>query len=277
MDSGTRRTQTEGLSRRRVICALSAAVAATGAAAAATGLGSIVAQDENGTPAADTQAGVPAKPLKRKWAFVVDLRLCDGCDKCTEACQQTHYLNPDQKWINVYHMTGASGQEYAMPRLCMQCENPPCLNVCPVGATFQNDDGVVLVDQNVCIGCRMCMAACPYEARYFNWDEPLAAPNLLAQPMPEFPVPQKQGTVGKCILCVHNSAVGKLPACVEGCPMGALYIADLETDLATNGEETVTLSTFLRENDAFRFKEELGTRPRVFYIAGHGQDYNYGV
>jgi molybdopterin-containing oxidoreductase family iron-sulfur binding subunit len=94
--------------------------------------------------------------------------------------------------------------------------------------------------------------------------------------MPEFPVPQKQGTVGKCILCVHNTTVGKLPACVEGCPMGALYIADQVADVATNGQETVKLSTFLRENDAVRFKEELGTRPRVYYILGHGQDYKYG-
>lgn len=234
------------------------------------------ATPDSGEQARDAGHEESMLTTKRRWAFVIDLRLCDGCDKCTEACQKAHYLAPDQKWINVYHMTGPSGRKYAMPRLCMHCENPPCLKVCPVGATFKNDEGVVLVDQNICIGCRMCMAACPYEARYFNWDEPPPAPNLLAQPMPEFPVPQKQGTVGKCILCVHNAMVGKLPACVEGCPMGALYIGDLEADIATNGQETVTLSTFLKDNDAIRLKEELGTRPRVFYILGHGQDYTYG-
>ena len=121
-----------------------------------------------------------------------------------------------------------------------------------------NDEGVVLVDQSTCIGCRMCMAACPYEARYFNWDDSPQPPPEFNNPMPEFPVPQKKGTVGKCILCVHYQSEGRLPACVEGCSMGALYIADLATDLATNGQETVKLSTFLRENDAIRFKEELG-------------------
>jgi molybdopterin-containing oxidoreductase family iron-sulfur binding subunit len=274
------------VSRRRFLKAVGAAGVAAGAVVTTGRLGQGLADDA--TPPVEpeeagdsTSAATRNRPAtaKRRWAFVVDLRLCDGCKgepKCTESCQKAHYLAPDQKWINVYEMTSPSGQQYAMPRLCMHCENPPCLKVCPVGATFQNDEGVVLVDQNSCIGCRMCMAACPYEARYFNWDEPPPAPSLLAQPMPEFPVPQKQGTVGKCILCVHNAMVGKLPACVEGCPMGALYIADLEADLATNGEETVTLSTFLRENDAVRFKEELGTRPRVYYISGHGQDYTYG-
>lgn len=93
--------------------------------------------------------------------------------------------------------------------------------------------------------------------------------------MPEFPVPQKKGTVGRCILCVHNIDVGKLPACVEACTMEALYVAELTRDVATNGRETVKRSKFLRENDAIRFREELGTRPRVWYILGHGQNLNF--
>lgn len=232
-------------------------------------------QEAQATPAATTPVAIDETTQRRQWAFVVDMRLCDGCDDCVEACQKAHFLAPDQRWINVYRMTSAGGQTYYMPRLCMHCENPPCEKVCPVGATFKNDQGVVLVDQKTCIGCRMCMAACPYEARYFNWDEPPATPPELNNPMPEFPVPQIKGTVGKCILCVHYEKDGRLPACVEGCPMGALYIADLEADVATNGAQTVKLSTFLRENDAIRFKEELGTRPRVYYILGHGQDYTY--
>lgn len=212
---------------------------------------------------------------EHQWAFVVDMRRCDGCEKCTKECQSTHYLAKDQKWINVYKITNPTGQSHFMPRLCMHCENPPCLRVCPVGATFKNDEGVVLVNQNTCIGCRTCMAACPYEARYFNWEEPPPAPQLLSQPMPEFPVPGKKGTVGKCILCVHNAAVGKLPACVEACTMGALWIGDLKADIATNGMQTVKLSKFLRENDAMRFREELGTRPRLWYIAGHGQKLDF--
>ncbi len=249
------------LSRRRFLTGC--AVAAGGAAAAPVLVGRALA------------APVSPEAAKRQWAFVVDLRKCDGCEHCTKACQEMHHLAKDQKWINVYKLNSAEGSLRFMPRLCMHCENPPCLRVCPVGATFKNAEGVVLVNQNTCIGCRTCMAACPYEARYFNWQEPPKAPQMMDASMPEFPVPQKKGTVGKCILCVHNTQVGKLPACVEGCPMEALYVGDLKADAATNGRETVKLSTFLRENDAVRFREELGTRPRVYYILGHGQKLSY--
>lgn len=224
---------------------------------------------------AASQAPATAAPRREaaahQWAFVVDLRRCDGCEMCTRACQQAHYLAKDQSWIKVYTVVSPTGQKHFMPRLCMHCENAPCVKVCPVSATFKNDEGVVLVNQSVCIGCRTCMAACPYEARYFNWRQPPPAPALLPQPMPEFPVPQQRGTVGKCILCVHNTEMGKLPVCVEACVMGALWIGDLKTDVATNGRETVKLSKFLKENDATRFREELGTRPRLWYILGHGQ------
>jgi molybdopterin-containing oxidoreductase family iron-sulfur binding subunit len=242
---------------------------ALGLAGAGAAVGGLV-PDEEAAAATETKT----EP-EHQWAFVVDLRRCDGCEKCTKACQDTHYLAKDQKWINVYKITDTTGQTHFMPRLCMHCENPPCLRVCPTGATFKNDEGVVLVNQNTCIGCRTCMAACPYEARYFNWQEPPPAPALLQQSMPEFPVPQKKGTVGKCILCVHNTEMGKLPACVEACTMGALWIGDLKTDVATNGSQTVKLSKFLRENDAVRFREELGTRPRLWYIPGHGQKLDF--
>jgi molybdopterin-containing oxidoreductase family iron-sulfur binding subunit len=252
-----------GATRRRILKILAA-----GGAGSVLG-GSVVAGRAGATPPAE------AESAKHQWAFVVDLRRCDGCDKCTVACQQTHYLAKGQSWIKVYKITNAAGQTYAMPRLCMHCENPPCLRVCPVHATYKNPEGVVLVNQSICIGCRTCMAACPYEARYFNWSEPPPAPRLLVQPMPEFPVPQTKGTVGKCILCVHNTDHGKLPVCVTACTMEALWIADLVTDVATNGNETVKLSKLLRENDAVRYREELGTRPRVWYIPGHGQNLKF--
>ena len=189
------------------------------------------------------------------------------------ACQQRHELEPQQTWIKVYPMTGASGETYHMPRPCMMCQNPPCLYVCPVSATFRTPDGLVLVDQNTCIGCRMCMAACPYEARYFNWTAPPAGPRLPLPPTPEMPVPQRIGTVGKCVFCADRLPHGELPACVAGCPMGALYIGDLVTDVAVNGTgDVVQLSRFLDTNDAVSFKPELGTHPRVYYIPGHGQD-----
>lgn len=212
---------------------------------------------------------------KRRWAMVIDLGRCDGCGKCTDACQATHYLEPDQTWIKVYPLRDASGNEFFMPRPCMQCDDPPCLRVCPVGATFKNADGVVLVDQEKCIGCRLCMSACPYEARYFNWIEPTNKPPLPTIPTPEFPSPQRRGTVGKCTFCVHDTQHGKVPACVEACAMEAIWIGDLDADVATNGSQTVRLSSFLRDNDAVRYKEELNTGPRVYYILGHAQDLDF--
>ncbi len=221
---------------------------------------------------ASHSAAASPQQKDRQWAMVIDLRKCDGCMKCTDACQEEHHLPANFEWIKVFKVADRHGHSYFMPRPCFQCENAPCLRVCPVAATYRAKDGVVLVDQDRCIGCRMCMAACPYGARYFNYVDPPAVANPFARPpTPEFPVPQQKGTVGKCMFCVHRADEGKLPACVEACNMGALYIGDLVEDVASNGEETVRLSTFIRENDAFRYKEELNTGPRVYYIAGHGQ------
>jgi len=178
------------------------------------------------------------------------------------------------EWIKVYNIRDNNGNRFFMPRLCMQCENPPCLKVCPVAATFKNPEGVILVNQERCIGCRLCMAACPYEARYFNFAEPPQPTGQvpMLNPMPEFPVPQRRGTVGKCVLCIHYVREGRLPACVNACPMDALYIADLNTRVMTNRSgETYEMSQYLRDNDAFRLKEEMNTSPRVWYVAGHGQ------
>jgi dimethyl sulfoxide reductase iron-sulfur subunit len=218
----------------------------------------------------EARAATPSKK-ERQWAMVIDLRRCDGCKKCTEACQTEHELPKSFEWINVFEVTDKQGRQYFMPRPCMQCENAPCLRVCPVAATFRADDGVVLVDQDRCIGCRMCMAACPYGARTFNYSDPPKPAHPFQKPTPEHPVPQIKGTVGKCMFCVHRTEDGKLPACVEACGMQALWIGDLVEDVATNGTETVRLSRFIKDNDAFRYKDELGTGPRVYYIAGHGQ------
>jgi molybdopterin-containing oxidoreductase family iron-sulfur binding subunit len=266
---GDRRTHPPSLKRRRFLSALGVA-----------GVGTIMAGPgpAKGTPIGPrppnaTPTSAEAGP---QWGMVIDLRRCDGCGKCTTACQETHHLTKEQTWIQVYTRTDTDGRTYYQPILCQQCDNPPCVRVCPVGATYKNPQGVVLVDQNVCIGCRACMAACPYGARYFNWTQPPPVTNLREQPMPEYPVPQKKGTVGKCILCVHYTQVGRLPACADACPMHAIYIADLKNDVAMNNNgETVKLSQFLRDNDAVRYREELGTQPRVWYIPGHAQDLNY--
>ncbi len=255
-----------GIDRRQFLKLLGAAgiTAVAGGTVLHAGLGNQVAAAESKSDAAGHQ-----------WAMVIDLRRCDGCENCTRSCGKMHYLPKEQKWIKVYELTSSTGQKFHLPRPCMQCENPPCKKVCPVKATFQSPDGVVLVDQNRCIGCRLCMGACPYEARYFNFSDPPPTPSTLGEPRPEFPVPQKRGTVGKCVLCVHNLRYGKLPVCVENCTMEALYIGDFSSDIATNGREGVQLSRLIKENDAFRLKEELNTRPRVYYIAGHGQEINF--
>lgn len=262
---------------------LFARLAALGIATAALGTGgSELLSYRDEAQAATTASGQTpngtAKPAAHQWCMVIDLRLCDGCQACVMACRQRHQLEPEQTWIKVYPMTDAAGQSFHMPRPCMMCEDPPCTYVCPVGATFRTDEGLILVDQTACLGSRACMAACPYEARYFNWRTPPAAPRLPTPPTPEMPVPQRKGTVGKCVFCADRLPHGELPACVAGCPMGVLYIGDQVTDVAVNGVGTVVqLSQFLRANDAVRFKEEWGTRPRVYYILGHGQDLKGGA
>jgi molybdopterin-containing oxidoreductase family iron-sulfur binding subunit len=214
---------------------------------------------------ADVAGDVP------QWVMVIDIERCDGCNECTTACQKAHFTG-DQEWIKVYELTDEGGATYYLPRPCMQCENAPCLNVCPVGATFRNENGTVLVDHDRCIGCRYCMAACPYDARSFNWGPPENPPGVsLARYSPEYPLPHRQGTVEKCMFCAHDTSVGKLPACVVGCPMSAIWFGDLVKDIATNGLETVKLSWLLSERNAFRLKEELGTRPRVWYLPGRPQ------
>ncbi len=256
------------VTRRRFLKGLGVAAGAAGVAAG------IIPLTEVAT--SRSAANAQTSGARRQWAAVIDLRRCDGCRKCTEACQKTHSLPVDHEWIKVYELEDAEGNKRFFPRLCMQCENAPCLKVCPVAATFKSDEGVILIDQDRCIGCRLCMAACPYEARYFNYEDPPKPASPIANPMPEFPVPQQKGTVGKCILCVHYVEQGKLPACMEACTMNALYIADLNSDVMTNqAGETYQLSKYLRSNDAYREKEELNTSPRVWYVAGHGQDLEF--
>lgn len=251
------------VSRRNLLGAL-------GVAAAGGGLAMVSFRDE--AVAATTPTPPGRKAAEHAWCMVIDLRTCDGCRACTRSCQQRHGLREEQTWIKVYDMKDSSGGTFPMPRPCMMCEDPPCLKVCPVGATLMTDEGLVLVDTDTCVGSRACMAACPYEARYFNWQDPLPAKRMPMPNTPQMPIAQK-GTVGKCVLCADRLPQGELPACVSGCPMGVLYVGDLVTDVAVNSQgSTVVLSEFLRANDAVRYKEELGTNPRVWYILGHGQN-----
>jgi molybdopterin-containing oxidoreductase family iron-sulfur binding subunit len=242
------------------------------AALGSLGVGVLGALTETLAAASEPATTTTSGPVKQ-WCMIIDLRLCNGCKLCTTACQTAHYLHEDQTWMNVYTMQNVAGEDYFMPRPCMMCEDPACVPVCPVGANFRTPEGLTLVDQSKCIGTRICMNACPYDARYFNWSDPVPAPRQPFKQEPEWPLPQVKGTVGKCIDCAAMLPSGQLPECVTHCPMGVIYFGDLTSDAAVNGMgNTVKISTYLAENDAIVFKEEYGTHPRVYYIPGHGQD-----
>ena len=214
----------------------------------------------------------------RQWSMIIDLRHCDGCQsqgtppKCTLACIEGHFIPEPMQWIEVYEGPLTGGGTQFIPTPCQQCQNPPCVNVCPVGATFSTPEGTVLIDQGRCIGCRICMAACPYDRRFFNWGEPPVPPEaLLADYAVDHQAPALRGTVMKCDFCPDMARAGMLPFCIQACPQNAMYYGDLEEDVATNGQEIVRFSRFISDNSAYRLKEHLGTEPRVFYIPGHGE------
>jgi Fe-S-cluster-containing dehydrogenase component len=206
----------------------------------------------------------------KKFVMVIDLAKCKNERACMRSCQKAHQLKPEQHHINVLEMTDQdSGLTYFMPKPCQHCDNPPCVTVCPVDATFKREDGIVLVDNERCIGCRFCIAACPYSARTFNWTDPKDAEKYedVSYNM-ELNVPQKKGTVTKCAFSADLLREGKLPYCVSSCPNGVYYFGDANEDLVTNGttRETVRLSKLLKDNAAYTLMPELGTKPSVFYL-----------
>lgn len=213
--------------------------------------------------------GIP----NRKWVMVIDLAECDGCEKCTVACSKAHDTPPERQWIRVFKMRGAPKRKaYWFPKPCFHCDDPPCTRVCPVDATFKRQDGVVLIDNERCIGCRFCMAACPYSTRYFNWGRVSREP---AEYSPEKSIPRRVGTVEKCDFCPDMLRQGMLPHCVSACKMGAILFGDQNEDAVTDYKgRTFRLSKLLQDKGGYRYLEELGTKPRVFYLPSKNPTYD---
>lgn len=203
-----------------------------------------------------------------RYGMVIDLNRCIGCHTCSVACKSSNNLPKGMWWNRVLtaggkEMDTASGilpnvQMQYIPVACQHCDNPPCVAACPTGASYKREeDGIVLVDYDKCIGCRLCMAACPYNARSFNWQEPEYS---VDHAVGEIDAPEQQfNTVAKCTFCVNRLARGEAPACVEVCPGSARYWGDLddpESDVcnAMRGRQTIQLL------------EEKGTGPAVFYL-----------
>lgn len=231
---------------------------------------SVPAVAEPGGPVPRPQRdGVPG----RHWVMVVDLAACDGCDDCVTACRENHAIPADREWIRIYKMQDSpETAPYWFPKPCYHCDNPPCAKVCPVGATFKRSDGLVLIDTERCIGCRFCMAACPYSARVFNWHNPSKAE--VAGSTSHQGVPRRRGTVEKCDFCADSLDHGELPHCASTCTMGAIYFGDANEDAVTNGKgETRRLSQLLQDRSGYRFLEDLGTEPRLYYLPPSGRRY----
>ena len=178
-----------------------------------------------------------------KYGLVVDLTKCTGCASCTLACQAQNELEPPEVWCRV-----ESKEEGRFPAVtrsfqtvqCNHCDNAPCVQVCPTKASYKRRDGIVLVDNNVCIGCKYCIVACPYQARVWN---------------------EERGTPGKCVLCVTRVTKGVQPACVLACPSKARTFGDLD-------DPESDISRLIVRKRPVRLRPDIGTGPNIYYVRG---------
>lgn len=218
--------------------------------------------------------------------MVIDLDRCIGCRSCAVACK-SHNAQPPGTWWNRVFTPGASFHQAAvgkdgalqmeyLPVSCQMCDNPACQKVCPSGATYTDERGVVLIDYERCIGCRYCIAACPYGVRQYNWEDPKKAKERVGYEKgydygfpadfrdkdgrlvftPNRPI----GVAEKCTFCAQYTSKGEEPACVRGCPGKVRIFGDLDDP---NSE----VSKLIKKRQPVRLKEELGTSPKVFYLA----------
>ncbi len=220
-----------------------------------------------------------------RFGYGLDISRCIGCRKCVHACveENNQSRDPELQWIRVLefereavirgvnledgnpyyeHEEVPADDKLYIPMACMHCEDSPCANVCPTGATWQEPDGIVVIDYDWCIGCRYCMAACPYGARRFNWSEP----KLSAEDVnPDIHIignkPRGRGVVEKCSFCIQRTREGRYPACLEACPVGARKFGNL---LDPDSE----IRYIMKHKRTFVLKSELATKPKFFYFYG---------
>jgi Fe-S-cluster-containing dehydrogenase component len=211
------------------------------------------------------------------WAMVIDQSKCVGCGQCILACKASNDVPPNIEWNRLVETGVVGGKQTYLPVPCMHCGDAPCTHICPVGATYQRADGIVMMDYDRCIGCRYCEVACPYGSRSFNWEtfdgENPAIPTWGQPQVPRRP----RGVVEKCSFCYQRIDRGlemgltpgvdqaATPACVVACPMGARLFGDL------NDPES-PVSKILNDHGSFRLKENLGTEPRVYYLPMHEEN-----
>jgi Fe-S-cluster-containing dehydrogenase component len=216
------------------------------------------------------------------FAYALDISRCIGCRRCVYACaaENNQSRDPQVHWIRVLSMKKERGVDFSdadpyyqpdqvpeeghfyVPTACQHCRNAPCTKVCPTGATWTEPDGIVVIDYDWCIGCRCCMAACPYGARHFNWGPP-SVPNEEINPAMHYlgNRPRPRGVVEKCTWCIQRTRAGRYPACVEVCPVGARKFGNL---LDPDSE----IRYIIEHKRVLLLKPELNTMPKFFYFYG---------
>lgn len=223
-----------------------------------------------------TRTHEPEDESSHRWGMVIDLNACVGCGDCTLACRANNDVPEEISWNRVVEVDKQASRTVYATIPCMHCEHAPCVEACPVGATYHRADGIVMMDYERCIGCRYCQMACPYGSRSFNW-QTFSGENTA---VPAYGTPEierrPRGVVEKCSFCYQRIDRGlelgltpgvdreATPACVNACPAGARFFGDL------NDPES-TVSQKLAAHTAFRLYEDKGTEPRVYYLPLHAE------